>query len=62
MPGSISIRTNARRDLEALNQTGRIQEYLAEFKRLNGHAKLPDDVLMDLINQKINDRLNKANT
>ena len=55
--GDQFVRANARRDLEALIQTGRIQEYLAEVERLNGHAKLPTDVLMDLITRKVKPQL-----
>ena len=43
------VKANARRNLEGLQQTGRIQDYLAEVDRLNGHAKIPEDILMDLI-------------
>ena len=51
--GDQFVKANARRDLEALQQTGRIQDYLAEVDRLNGHAKIPEDILMDLIMRKI---------
>ena len=51
------MRANARKDLEALNETVRIQEYFAEVERLNGYAKLLIDVLMDLITCKIKPQL-----
>ena len=55
--GDQFVIANAWRDLEALQQTGRIQEYLTEVNRLNGDAKLPEDILMDLITRKIKPRL-----
>ena len=39
--GDTFVQDNVRREIEELQQTGRIQVYLAEVERLNGHAKLP---------------------
>ena len=47
------VKANAYWNLEALQQTGRIQDYLAEVDRLNSHVKIPEDILMDLIMRKI---------
>lgn len=48
---------NARRELEELTQTGRIQDYLAEVRRLNGHANLAAEAIIELIYRKIKPKL-----
>src|SRR5258706_10570351 len=55
--GDKFIEGNSRRELEDLYQTGRIQDYLAEVERLNGHAGLSQRDVIALIYWKIKPRL-----
>src|SRR5258706_12030965 len=55
--GDKFIEGNSRRELEDLYQTGRIQDYLAEVERLNGHAGLSQRDVIALIYWKIKPQL-----
>ena len=55
--GDNFIKDNSRSELEELHQTSRIQDYLAEVERLNGHANLSEEVIIALIYRKIKPKL-----